>query len=281
MWEKIVGSDIRVRYSYSGSGWSVQTINPDKTEPKRTVRRSRPFVLVSGAFILLCLAAGFAILSQRAPKPDQSAAGAPSREDIAAPSSVVPPETVGSIPGLVSVPPAPPEPETATEFSTPEPQPMEEAARPSPEVPPAAAVRPSPEAPPAAAVETGGVRSAVPTRRAVQRPQGTRGRVGTIVLASGSGSGAESQSITSIVVEPGQQKRLTLFTELRGLAGETVSHRWRHDGKSMAVIPFKVGGDRWRVHSSKRVTAAMRGSWQVVVTDSRGATLASRSFVVR
>jgi Protein of unknown function (DUF2914) len=269
MWEKILGSDIRVRYSYSGSGWSVQTINPGKTEPKRTVRRLRPFVLVSGAFVLLCLAAGFAILSQRAPKPDQSAAATLSREDIAVPSPVVPPSTVGSIPGLVAVPPAPPEPETATEFSTPEPQPTEEAAR------------SSLETPPPAAVETGGVRPTVPIRRAVQRSHETRGPVATIVLASGSGSGADSQSIASIVVEPGQEKRLTLFTDLRGLAGETVSHRWQHDGATMAVIPFKVGGDRWRVHSSKRVTAAMRGSWQVVVTDSRGATLASRSFVVR
>ena len=28
-------SSIRIRHSYSGSGWSVRTIGPEKTEPKK------------------------------------------------------------------------------------------------------------------------------------------------------------------------------------------------------------------------------------------------------
>ena len=71
-----------------------------------------------------------------------------------------------------------------------------------------------------------------------------------------------------------------LYTELRGLAGQTVSHRWLRNGQTVAVISFKVEGDRWRVHSNKRVTPDMAGAWQVLVVDSRGATLASQSFAV-
>jgi hypothetical protein len=83
------------------------------------------------------------------------------------------------------------------------------------------------------------------------------------------------------VLAGGQEKRVVLYTDLRGLAGQTVSHRWQHEGRTVAVIPFKIGGDRWRVHSSKRVTGGMKGSWQAVVVDSNGTTLASRSFIVR
>jgi hypothetical protein len=84
-----------------------------------------------------------------------------------------------------------------------------------------------------------------------------------------------------IVVGPGRGKRVVLYTELRGLAGETISHRWERDEQTMAVVPFQVRGDRWRVHSSKRLTPALRGSWKVAVTDAHGAVLASRSFLVR
>jgi hypothetical protein len=105
--------------------------------------------------------------------------------------------------------------------------------------------------------------------------------VARIVLTFGSERGAHRDPISSpIVVGPGREKRVVLYTELRGLAGETISHRWERDEQTMAVVPFQVRGDRWRVHSSKRLTPALRGSWRVVVTDSHGATLASRSFVV-
>ena len=94
--------------------------------------------------------------------------------------------------------------------------------------------------------------------------------------------GAEDEPISSpVVIGPRQEKRVALYTELRDLAGQTVFHRWERRGQTMAVIPFKVGGDRWRVHSSKRLTSALKGQWQVVVTDSHGAILAGRSFVVR
>jgi hypothetical protein len=176
---------------------------------------------------------------------------------------------VGSIPGMALVAPATPEPKAAAEFSRPEPEPTGET------------VNPSPRGTPTGAHATG-AHSRVAIRRAVQRPGELRSQVARIVLSSGSGGDAESAPITSpVVVAPGQQKRVVLYTELRHLAGQTVSHRWERRGQTMAVIPFKVKGDRWRVHSSKTLTPALKGSWQVVVTDSQGAILAGRSFVVR
>lgn len=62
--------------------------------------------------------------------------------------------------------------------------------------------------------------------------------------------------------------RVRFFTELRGLAGETVVHRWEHGGRVMAEVPIAVGAERWRAWSSKRILPAWTGVWQVsVVSD--------------
>jgi hypothetical protein len=60
--------NIRVRYSSSGAGWPVRTINPAKTEPKKDSRRVRPFALVLGGAAIVCILAGVAVFSQRAPQ---------------------------------------------------------------------------------------------------------------------------------------------------------------------------------------------------------------------
>ena len=265
-----MGSNVRFRYSYSGSGWSVRLIDPVKTEPKRDVRRTRRLALVLGASALVCVFVGLTIFSRRAPQPEQPSVVKESPQDFTVSSPVVPTDMVGSIPGLALLAPAAPEPKASAESSRPEPQPLEGTAHPS-----------------SGGTSTAGIgadeaRPGVAIRQPVQHPRDFRGQVARIVLSSGYGGGAEDEPISSpVVIGPGQEKRVALYTELRDLAGQTVFHRWERRGQTMAVIPFKVGGDRWRVHSSKRLTSALKGQWQVVVTDSHGAILAGRSFVVR
>ena len=71
--------------------------------------------------------------------------------------------------------------------------------------------------------------------------------------------------------------RMLYFTELRGLEGRTVLHRWQYKGEVMAEVPFAVGGPRWRVHSSKALDPSWLGEWTVsVVVD--GEVLASEGF---
>lgn len=84
---------------------------------------------------------------------------------------------------------------------------------------------------------------------------------------------------TSVVGEGQGAKRLFYFTELRDLKDETVTHRWEHEGKVMAEVRFNVGGDRWRVYSSKTITPTMKGKWRVVVTDAQGQVLSADSIV--
>ncbi|GMR20431.1 MAG: hypothetical protein BMS9Abin36_1026 [Gammaproteobacteria bacterium] len=68
------------------------------------------------------------------------------------------------------------------------------------------------------------------------------------------------------------------FTELRGMAGHSVTHRWEHDGKVVAEVPFDVGGDRWRVYSSKRLDPSWTGEWRASVIDAAGTTLSVNTF---
>lgn len=70
------------------------------------------------------------------------------------------------------------------------------------------------------------------------------------------------------------------FNEFRNLSGQTVTHRWEHNGQVMAAIPFKIEGNRWRVYSSKRIGENQRGAWRVSTVDKAGAVLARADFRV-
>ena len=69
------------------------------------------------------------------------------------------------------------------------------------------------------------------------------------------------------------------FSDLRNLAGETVTHRWEFDGSVIAEISFEVGAPRWRVYSSKNLLPEWIGEWTVSVIDSGGQVLATDTFL--
>jgi Protein of unknown function (DUF2914) len=74
-------------------------------------------------------------------------------------------------------------------------------------------------------------------------------------------------------------ERVFFFSELRGLDGEIVTHRWQYDGQTMAEVTFKVGnGARWRVYSSKNLLPEWTGTWTVVVSNEKGQALQTSSF---
>jgi hypothetical protein len=67
-------------------------------------------------------------------------------------------------------------------------------------------------------------------------------------------------------------------TELLGLGGSEVIHRWEFNGQTMAEVPFRVGADRWRVWSSKRLDRVWLGDWTAKVVTADGRVLASETF---
>lgn len=74
------------------------------------------------------------------------------------------------------------------------------------------------------------------------------------------------------------KEKIYFFTEVKGMAGKTITHRWEHAGDVKAEVSFKVGSDRWRVWSSKNLQPHWVGEWIVSVVDDSGNTLVEESM---
>ncbi len=81
-----------------------------------------------------------------------------------------------------------------------------------------------------------------------------------------------------VTVLPNSHRKVYYFTDLRGMTGQTVTHRWKYKGKVVAKVRFKVKGARWRVQSSKWLEPDMLGTWSASVVDASGRTLSSTTF---
>ncbi len=74
------------------------------------------------------------------------------------------------------------------------------------------------------------------------------------------------------------KEKIYFFTEVKGMTGKTITHRWEHAGDVKAEVSFKVGSDRWRVWSSKNLQPHWVGEWIVSVVDENGNTLVEESM---
>ncbi len=74
------------------------------------------------------------------------------------------------------------------------------------------------------------------------------------------------------------QHHIHYFSELKGMTGQTVSHRWIYNGQTMAELKFNVGAPRWRVWSSKTLLSDWTGEWSVAVIDEMGQEVFRDSF---
>jgi hypothetical protein len=72
--------------------------------------------------------------------------------------------------------------------------------------------------------------------------------------------------------------KVYFFTELRGMNGKSVTHRWVYGGEPRAAVTFNVGSNRWRVWSSKNLQPEWTGLWTVSVVDEEGNVLAEESL---
>lgn len=85
----------------------------------------------------------------------------------------------------------------------------------------------------------------------------------------------EPQDVVS-AVDPNAP--LYFFTEILGMQGQTVRHRWEYAGQIMAEVEFQVGAQRWRIYSSKRFLPGQTGPWTVSVVDAAGRVLRSETL---
>lgn len=71
---------------------------------------------------------------------------------------------------------------------------------------------------------------------------------------------------------------LYYFTEIRGMRGEIVTHRWERNNQLVTETPFKVSGDPWLIYSHQDLAPGIEGNWRVVVTDAQGDVIKTDSF---
>jgi hypothetical protein len=80
---------------------------------------------------------------------------------------------------------------------------------------------------------------------------------------------------------PPETGKLFLWCKVAGgAAGTAISHVWLHDGKEVAKVELKLGGNPWRTWSSKTFPASWTGNWEVKILGPDGAELKSVTFTV-
>lgn len=100
-------------------------------------------------------------------------------------------------------------------------------------------------------------------------------RVVRAVFTTGVTNREPADQITSL---KNDVQQVYFYTELKGLEGQAVTHKWEHGGEVKAEVTFDVKSPRWRVWSSKRFDPGWVGEWTVSVIDAAGATLAQATL---
>ncbi len=85
-----------------------------------------------------------------------------------------------------------------------------------------------------------------------------------------------TDSLTSI---PSTTSKVFFFTEIAGMEGKTITHRWMKDGSKVADIRISMASNRYRCHSSRSVSGKT-GNWTAQVLDENGKMLKEVDFTV-
>ena len=68
------------------------------------------------------------------------------------------------------------------------------------------------------------------------------------------------------------------YTEVVGLPGQTVTHRWKREGKVVREVAFPVKGTRQAIWSKSQMQPEWTGDWTVEVVNERGEVIGEQSF---
>ena len=86
------------------------------------------------------------------------------------------------------------------------------------------------------------------------------------------------EPVDTVSVLTNDKTRITYFTEIHGMAGQTITHRWEFNGKVLLEKKHEVGSSRWRAYTSKTLDPAWLGEWKASVVDAAGGTLSVNTF---
>jgi hypothetical protein len=86
------------------------------------------------------------------------------------------------------------------------------------------------------------------------------------------------EPVDTVSVLTNDKTRITYFTEIHGMAGQTITHRWEFNGKVLLEIKHEVGSSHWRAYTSKTLDPTWLGEWKASVVDAAGGTLSVNTF---
>jgi Protein of unknown function (DUF2914) len=119
-------------------------------------------------------------------------------------------------------------------------------------------------------------------RTAAREPVALDGAVTRAQLTTNVRDREPVDRLGSVVDLPPGGGTLYFFTDLKGLGGQTVTHTWYYNRTPVQTVDLRIGSDRWRTYTKKRIDPNTMGAWKVVMTDQKtGRVLASQEFEVR
>ena len=74
---------------------------------------------------------------------------------------------------------------------------------------------------------------------------------------------------------------ISFYTEVQGMKGRRMTHRWLYRGTVRYETAFDIRGDKWRFWSTQLLPGDLAGRWQVEVVDESGAVLEARTLDYR
>lgn len=86
------------------------------------------------------------------------------------------------------------------------------------------------------------------------------------------------EPVDTVSVLTNDKTRITYFTEIHGMAGQTITHRWEFNGKVVLEKNHEVGSSHWRAYTSKTLDPTWLGEWKASVVDAAGGTLSVNTF---
>ena len=101
---------------------------------------------------------------------------------------------------------------------------------------------------------------------------------GTVARAQFTTAISDREPVDNVVLLAGPANHVFFFTDLRHLQERNVTHRWEFGGRVVSIMPFKVGGPRWRVYSRVDIEPDQLGEWSVTVVDESGWPLYTELF---
>ena len=119
----------------------------------------------------------------------------------------------------------------------------------------------------------------LPIQAAAQEASPAAPQVGKLVRAVFTTGIQDREPVDEIQSVNRDLTKVYFFTELHGMEGETVTHRWIYQGEVKAEITFYVRAWRWRIHSSKNLVREWIGDWTVDVVGGGGNIIETKILI--